>query len=562
MRCGGRRTLWPAVGAGFDIRATAVHHAHLVVGHVTNKDDEDEHMTNRTRQGCLVAMAVVGLGAVGCGDATGGSPSGTGAVTATRGGDLVIARAEDGTSLDPAQGVSPADTAATNQMFDRLYDVSQDGKLVPSLAASSTTSADGRTLRITLRDGVTFSNGSPLTSADVKFSLDRSRKAEAGFSFLLGGIGSVSAPDARTVVIRTPVPAATLKAALSAWVASILPNDLGGQTEKAFFARPIGSGPFTFSSRERGTTIKLVRNERYWKKGRPLLDSVTWNRVPDSNTRVAQVQSGQADVVSDAPYSQLSSLRAGGRLQARSFPANFTSFLILNQDVKPLADVHVRRAMAHAIDRASLTKGTLFGSGTAACSMVPPTMPYADERAPCLRFDLAAAKAEMAKSTAPGGFAAELTIDNLPTSASVAQIVQASLAPIGIRLKIKTVDSGQLYTVFDNAAFQVGLGAWASDIPDPDEQLSFMLDPKAGGNAYYTGYDNPKVNALLVEGQTELSTAGRSAIYRQIQGIAASEVPQIPLSNQDGAYLWGTGVQGFEVNPMGTIDLAGVGKSR
>lgn len=517
-------------------------------------------MNHRTRVSCTLAVALTAAGLAGCGGSNESSSAGEQTKATARGGDFVFARAEDTASLDPAQGVGPQDIAVTNQIFDRLYDTAQDGKLVPRLAASDSTSADGRTLRITLREA-TFSDGSPVTSADVKFSLDRSRKADGAFSYLLGGISSISTPDERTVVLRTTAAAPVVKAALSAWVASILPKDLGGKSEKAFFTAPIGSGPFTFSSWKRGTSIKLERNARFWESGRPLLESVTFNRVPDSNTRVAQVKSGQADAAEDVPFNQVASLNTGA-LSAKGFPANYTTFLILNQKVKGFSDVHARRAIAHAIDREALTKATLFGNGSAACSMVPPTMPLADNDVACLSYDLSAAKAELAKSKTPDGFSASLTIDNQPGSASVAQILQSSLEPLGIKLTIKTVDSGQLYTVFDDEAFELGLAAWASDIPDPDAQLSFMLNPKAGGNAYYTGYDNAKVNDLLVDGQEELDATKRAAIYSEIQSIAASEVPQIPLSNRNNSYVWSDSVQGFQVNPMGQMDLVNIGKSR
>lgn len=517
----------------------------------------------------LIAIAItlsIAVGVAGCGnsESSGGSAASTnGGETATPapGGELKIVRSGETATLDPAQGYTPEDIAPIDQIFSRLYEVGQDGKLEPSLAASATTSDGGRTLQIKLQEGVTFSSGKPLTAADVKYSLDRSRNSDGGFSFLLGGIASVAAPDPDTVVINTAKPDATLEAALSAWVASIVPKGLEGKSEKAFFEHPVGSGPFMFGSWTKGSSIKLVKNPTYWKQGQPLLESVTWNRVPDANTRVAQVQSGQADVAGEVPFSQLSSLGERAGFEAESFPSNDTSFLIFNQEVKPLGDIHVRRAIAYALNKAALTEATLFGAGTPACSMVPPTMPFSDPKTPCLEFDLAMAKAEMSKSSASGGFSAELTIDNEPISASIAQIVQSALEEIGIKLKIKTVDSGQLYTVYENEAFEVGLARWVSDIPEPDEQLSFMLNPEAGGNAYYTGYDNPKVNSLLAEGRETLTPAARTPIYAQIQAIAAEEVPQVPLSNQGDPYLWSEAVTGFHVNPMGTIGLAEVGKA-
>lgn len=512
------------------------------------------HRRGARRLSVFVALAGIGI-LTGCGGGSGAVNSGA---SPAQGGELVIARSEEGRTLDPAQAVSPAEIAPINQIFDRLFTVSADGHSVePSLAESATPSADGTKWTIVVRK-VTFSDGTPLTAEDVKYSLDRSRTSDGGFSFLLAPIESVDVVDAHTVVIKTTHPSATLLPALSSWVASVVPANLGGKTDRQFFADPVGSGPYVFASWDRGQSIRLTRNTSYWQTGKPLLDAVEWRTVPDDNTRVSQVQSGQADVADNIPFSQVAALDAAANLDAKSFPANYTTFLIFNEKFAPFADVHVRRAIAHAVDRKAVTESTLFGAGSPACSMVPPSMPYASEP-DCLQYDVEAAKAELSQSSWPNGFDVELTIDTLPISASVAQILQAELSQIGISVKIKVVDSGQLYTTYGQQAYQLGFAAWASDIPDPDEQLSYMLDPDAGGNSYYTGYSNSEVTRLINEGRQTLDSERRAEIYAQVQQIAAQDVPQLPISNQGNPYVWSQKVQGFWVNPMGTIDLLNAG---
>lgn len=528
-------------------------------------------ISRRTTLVGVLAAAVIAVTAA-CSSGTSGSGSTSSAagsaagsaaasVSVAPGGDLVIARSDESKTLDPAAAVTPADIAPIHEIFDRLYELSEDGQsVVPSLAASDSVSADGKTWTITLRDGVTFSDGTPLTAKDVAYSLDRSRTSDGAFSFLLSPIASVTAKDDKTVEIVTSEPSATLLPGLSSWVASIVPADLDGKSAEDFFAAPVGSGPFAFGEWVRGQYLSLKRNPSYWQDGKPLLDSVRWNTVPDANTRVSQVQAGQADVASDIPFSQVDSLKNAADVTAADFPANYTSVVIFNESFEPFADVHVRRAIAQAIDRNAVTTSALFGSGEAACSLVPPTMPYsANEN--CLPFDLTAAKAEMAKSAYPDGFAVDLTIDNQPASSTVAQIIQAQLAELGITVTIKVVDSGQLYTTFGQRGYQMGLAAWASDIPDPDEQLTFMLDPKAGGESYYTGYDNPTVTDLINKARATLDSDRRAQLYAQVQQTVAQEVPQLPLSNQSNAYAWSRKVQNLDVNPMGILDLQSIGIS-
>ena len=509
-----------------------------------------------------VLVALLAVTTVGVAGACGGSaqtPSGGGGAPQA-GGELVIAQAKGSKTLDPVAAVSPEDIAPTYELYDTLYRLSDDGQtLEPSLAtAAPTSSQDGTGWTIDLRTDATFTDGSPVTAADVKFSLDRARKANGAFSFLLGAIASVAAPDDHTVVIKTAEPSATLVPALGSWIASVLPRDLGGRSEADFFADPIGSGAFMLDTWDRGTSLRLAKNPDYWQSGRPFLDAIQWNTVPDANTRVSQVQGGQADVASDIPFSQVSSLGSSASVTADTFPATYTTMLIFNQAYAPFADVHVRRAIGQAIDREAITTSTLFGAGSAACSLLPPAMRFASTPE-CPAFDVEAAKSELADSAFPDGFDVELTIDNLPESSTVAQIVQDQLSAIGITVKIKVVDSGELYTVYGQEGYQMGLAAWASDIPDPDEQLSYMLDPNAGGNAYYTGFDNAEVTGLIEQGRTTLDPDARAAAYAQVQDIVVQEVPQLPISYRNNAYVWRREVQQFTVNPMGVIDLANVG---
>jgi peptide/nickel transport system substrate-binding protein len=315
---------------------------------------------------------------------------------------VVIARAEDTSTLDPAAAVTPADIAPVYELYDTLYRLSDDGKTIePMLAtAEPTQSANGKKWTITLRSGVTFSDGTPLTSADVKYSLDRSRNSKGAFAFLLSPISAIATPDAQTVEITTAGGSATLVAGLSSWVAAILPKDLEGKGAQAFFEHPIGSGPFVFDTWNRSQFLRLHKNPTYWQAGQPSLDSVQWTTVPDGNTRVSQVQGGQAQIAGDIPFSQVPTLKSSSGVTAGTFPANYTSMLIFNQKFAPFADEHVRRAIAQAVDKTAIVNSALFGAGSVACSLVPPTMPYASDPG-CLPFGVAAAKAELAQSAYP-----------------------------------------------------------------------------------------------------------------------------------------------------------------
>ncbi len=508
-------------------------------------------MRHAIRGSILLALAL--LVAAGCGGGSGSGSSGGGSSDApAKGGDLTVARGIDAATLDPMMGYTPDDALTINQIFEPLFIASKDGRsVIPWLAKSSQLSDGGKTLTVQLRDGVQFSDGKPLTADDVTYSLNRVVTSKTSpFGFLLAPIKSVESDGQSTVVIHLNQPWAPILADLSAWVAGIVPEDLNGESPKQFFAHPVGTGPFVLEHWAQGQEVALKRNPHYWRTSQPYIDTLTFSVVPDQNIRVSQVQGGQADIAYDTPPQQTSALDAGPGVDAKAFPADFTDFLIFNTKVKPFQDVHVRRAIGLAIDREALTNAVLFGTGTPACSLIPPTMVYADASTPCLKFDLDAAKQELAESSVPGGFKAEFTVESSPTYQSAAQIIQQQLKPLGIDVTIRVVPANQVYTLYPKGDYQFGWAGWSSDIPDPDEQMSYMLDPAAGGDAYYTGYDNKQLASLVQQAAAEQDPDKRGELYAQVQEISANEVPQTTTFYESHSYAWSSKVHDFQVNPL------------
>ena len=479
--------------------------------------------------------------------------------TPAAGGDLVFARTEDNTTLDPVAAVETETIYVLNHLFETLFATSDDGKTVePWLATDHTLSEDQLTWTFPLRPGVTFSDGTPLTSADVKFSLERARD-HSSFGFLLSAIDQVETPDPQTAVVQTKFPWSPLLADLSVWAAAVVPKDFGGKSEEEFFKSPVGTGPFTLDSWDRGSQLKVVRNPNYWQEGKPYLDSVTWTQVPDANTRVLQLQGQQAQIASDIPFNTMQTLTSMPGLHADAFPGTTVFYLMFNTTKKPYDDVHVRRAIAYAVDKSAMAKAVLFGYGDAACSIIAPTVAFYDPNTPCLTYDPDKAKAELAQSSVPNGFPVEFLVGDNPTNNAIAEIVQSQLAPLGIEVSLRLIDEGQFYETLSSFDYEIGYAGWTMDIPDPDEQIAFMLDPeKGGGDSYSTGYNNAEMIKLVHEAQQEFDQARRQEMYSKIQALHAEEVPQIPLVFQQTTFAWADAVQAFHVNPVGNRHLENV----
>jgi peptide/nickel transport system substrate-binding protein len=521
-------------------------------------------VTHRT--GAVKALTAVAALAVlaGCASGTSGSSGASPAGGAAHGGDLVIARTADSQSMNATTVFDNESIWIFEQIFQPLYTVSTDGKgVIPWLATGYTVSADKKTYTFTLRPGVKFSTGQLMTSADVKFSIDQNRKATQGWAYLDTAIASVDTPTPSTVVINLKYPWAPLLADLSLFANGIVPNNYGGQTESQFYQHPVGTGPFKWGYWHKGSALKLVRNPLYWQKGKPYLNSVTWTDVPNDNTRQLQLKGSQAQVDEFPAWSTVSSLKSTPSVTMNLFNSTRTDYVIFNEQRKPFQDVHVRRAISLAINRAALVKAVLFGNGKPANSLFPPQVPYYQAATPGLQYNLAQAKQEMAKSSVPQGFSTTILVSSgFSDYLTIATILQSELKPLGINLKIQQLDPNTANTNQQSLKYDMTLTYWTMDIPDPDELVTFSVDPKSGAKSFFTAYNNPQVVKDAHQAEQTLSTSSRQALYNYIQAHAASDAFMAFLYYSPYAYATTSNVHGFFVTPLGNYHMENVWLSK
>lgn len=476
-------------------------------------------------------------------------------------GDLVFVRNQDFATFDPDLAQNDS-LFIQQQIFEGLYRGKKDGKGVePWLAKSYATAADGLTWTFKLRTDVKFSNGTPMTSADVKFSLDRATAGE-GWGFINSAIESVEAPAADTVVIKTKYKWAPLLADLGCFSNSVLPKDFGGKTAAEFFKSPIGTGPFTFDHWTPGTEIKLVANKTYWQPGKPYLNSVTWKYVADDNTREFMLKGGQADINEEPPAANIKSLQAAPNIKVGIFPAAASNYLAFNHKVPALSDVHVRRAISYAVDRAAINQVVFSGLGSPSNSFLAPGVNYYDPKSPGVQFDLKKAAAELAMSKYKKGLKLELLIrGGNKAHEATASILQASLKKIGIEMTIKAQEPSVQRATQKAMNYQMTLTAWTMDIVDPDQLFTFGLTPEGGTNAYFTNYNNEKVNAAVKKGQVNVDPKVRAAAYSFVQKQVADDAFMAFTINPPYLYAWSNKITGFFVNPLYSYHMEDVKKS-
>lgn len=504
-------------------------------------------------------MSAAALVLAGC------SAGGTSSSTAAKGGDLVIARPADAVSMNNTTTFDNPSIFTFEQIMEPLFTVSDDGqKVKPWLATGYTVSDDKLTYTIKLRPGVKFSSGAPLTADDVKFSIDAdTATADTGWGYINAAIDTVSVVDKETVAIKLKYAWAPLIADLSLFSNAIVPANYGGKTADEFYQAPVGTGPFTWGEWKKGQSLKLVKNPNYWQKGKPSLDSVTWNVVPDANTRKLQLQGGQIDIDDTPDWSSFASLKSSPGIVAHAFPSTQLDYVAFNQQRAPFDDVHIRRAIAYSIDRQALVKAVLFGNGTAANSLLSPGTPFYDKNAKGPTYDPAKAKSELAQSSKPSGFTTSLLIRSGDANqASVAQILQSELKKLGITMEIKQLDPTANKQARLKSDFDMTLSAWTMDIPDPDEWTTFAVDPDGGAKSAFTFYNNPEVIALNKQAQQEIDATKRQDLYDKLQELTGQDAFLAYTYYSPYAYATTDKIKGFTVTPLGNYHVEDITKSK
>ena len=514
-------------------------------------------MTLITVGALLLSGCAAAGNAAGSADRQGGDP--------VAGGDLVIARSAGATSVDLTTVHNNNSIFVADQIMEPLFMGTDDGKEVkPWLAEGYEVSDDLLTYTVTLRDDVTFSNGDPMTADDVKFSIEATTKTAdtGGWGYLNEGIDTITVIDDTTVQIMVKYPWSPFIAVLSLFSNAIVPANYGGVSAEEFYEAPVGTGPFAWGEWKKGQSLKLVKNENYWQKGKPYLDSVTWTVVPDVNTRKLQLQGGQIDIDEAPDWSSFSSLENTPGIVATAFKSTLISHVAFNQLSKPFDDVHVRRAIAFAIDREALIDAVLFGNGTPANSLLNPGSPYYDKDVKGPTYDIEKAKAELAMSSVPDGFSTSISISSGNTEqASNAQIIQSELAEIGIDMEIKPLEPTATRQAVQSGDFDMTLTGWTMDMPDPDHWTTFAVDPDGGAKSDYTSYNNPEVIALNKAAQRENDPKKRAELYTELQQITGDDAFLAYLYYSPYAWATTDKVNDFFVTPLGNYHLEDVYKS-
>lgn len=471
------------------------------------------------------------------------------AQTPRRGGRLVAAADTEPRNLNPALIASNGVFFVASKVVEPLAEMDYGTGLRPLLATRWRGSDDGLSFTLELRPDVTFHDGEPFTAADVAFCAtalwrDRQNLGRAVFA----NLESVDTPNKHTAVLRfsAPTPAQLIENALPA-LTSVVPRHRYDGTDllaNPLNLSPVGTGPFRFVEHRPGELYRLTRNRSYWDAGKPFLDEIVFRVLPDAGATAAALETGEIDLTafSAVPLSDLRRLNSidGVNVVTGGYEGiTYAVTLEMNQRSGPLADVTVRRALAHAIDP-SFIKNVIFrGYANTATGPVPKSAAgFYVADGPAYRFDQSEAERLLDAAGYPrrlDGTRFELRLRPAPwfnETRMTGDYVAEALKAVGIDVRLVSADpAAHIAAVYSEHDFDLAIGSpvWRND-PSISTTVLYQSGLPAGTpftNQY--GYASAKMDALIADIATTLDPDERMALTHRFQVLAKQDLPLIHL---------------------------------
>jgi peptide/nickel transport system substrate-binding protein len=366
-------------------------------------------------------------------------------------------------------------------------------------------------------------------------------------AYRFNAVTDISAPDPATVVIRVKQPTPNLLVDIGGFKGMAIVQRKNVESG-AIATHPIGTGPFAFKSATSGDSVSLVANKNYWGPA-PVVSGVTFRFIPEASTALSALQAGEIDWTDSVPTQRVDELRGDDSITLGVTPSNDYWYQALNEARKPWNDVRVRQAVAYGIDRQAIVQATSYGTAVANQLAIPKGNPwYVD-------YQRYSRNLETAKTLLGQAGVKDLTMDLLATSdypetVTAAQIVTDNLAPLGITVKIRTVDFATWLDEQNNGHFDMLMMGWLGNI-DPND--FYYAQHHTGGKSNAQKFSNPQVDALLDAGRIETNREKRLDDYTKAATIIADQVSYLYLYNPSVIQAWNKRLSGYDVRRDGAV---------
>ncbi|WP_127562110.1 ABC transporter substrate-binding protein [Nioella ostreopsis] len=510
-------------------------------------------LLSMTRRALLAAVAASAL-AIGANPAAAQTPPGV----------LVVGQVAEPQALDPHAVTAVNDFRILMNVYDGLVRYASGTlEVEPALATSWDISEDGTVYTFTLREGVSFHDGSPFNAEAVVFNFDRMLDEDHPYhdtgpfplSFFFSAVEEVEALDDMTVQFTLNAPYAPFLSNLAYPTGLIVSPAAVMEHGQDFGRNPSGTGAFVFEEWRANEAVVVTGNPDYWG-GAPALEAVVFRPITDANTRVAEMLAGGIDMMVEVPPVALSEF-GGDSFQIVEQAGPHVWFLILNALEGPFADVRVRQAANYAINKEAIVNDVLEGTAAVAAGPTPPAFawayneelepyPYDPDRARELLAEAGVENPEITFYVTEGG-------SGMLDPVAMGTAIQADLEAVGFDVTIETYEwntfLGRVNPGLEGEADMAEM-AWMTNDPDTLPYLALRTDawPDQGGfNSGY--YSNPEVDALLEEARTSTDQDRRAELYRQMQVIVQEDAPWVFVANWVQNAVTNDRVEGFALEP-------------
>ncbi|MGN7977910.1 ABC transporter substrate-binding protein [Microbacterium sp. 22195] len=450
---------------------------------------------------------------------------------------------------------------AISQTMEALISLDKDGKPQPKLAKSWEW-VDDTTLTFELRDDVTFSDGTPLTAADVKGSIERYIAQQGPLKTVLAPIVEVTADGDHKVTIKTSGPTGTLLGVLSLVYigqAKYSHADLTAQADNDYWAKPIGTGPFVIKDYVANDHFAFERNEKYWGE-KAKLKTLTMKQVTDVNGKITALSNGEAQVIGDVPHDQVEQVKSMSDVTFTQQNSLNYYFLWFDNKNEYLKDQRVREAMWAALDLKTIQE-SLFGDTAAVMKSYCPVAAFGcvEPKDGMVEYDPKHAKELLAEAGYKDGFTVD-AIYSTANGAGFANMMQAFIsawAEVGITVEPKSLDAATWLSTFSTVNDD-GTHAWDMDV-QPNQTIT--------GDADYTiyrlynctaarlGYCNEELDATTKQAQVSTDPDERLKLYQKAIDIMRADTPAIPLFEINVNVAMSSKVKGLKIPANEFIDF-------
>lgn len=487
--------------------------------------------------------------------------SATTLATAAQAADLRIGLQDDADVLDPDQSRTFVGRIVYTSLCDKLVDITPDLEIIPQLATGWTWSDDGKVLTMDLREGVTFHDGTPFDAEAVKANIERSKTLpESRRKSEVKSIEGVEVSGPLQVKISLASPDATLLAQFADRAGMMVSPTAAEAAGADFGNNPVCSGPFKFVERVQQDRIVLSKFDDYWNKDAINFNTVTFLPIPDTTVRLANLRSGDIDMLERLAATDVASVKGDANLGfAEAVSLGYQGITVnLNNGEKgdnPFGnEPKIRQAFSLSLDRDAINQVVFEGAFAPGNQPFPPTSPWYDKDYPVPARDVEKAKS-LLKEAGYDSLDVEVQVANNPVQTQMMQVVQSMAAEAGFNVKLKSMEFASLLADQSAGNYQASQVGWSGRV-DPDGNIHQFMTCKGGINDSKVCI--PEVDKLLDEARQSNDTATRKAKYDAARDILINELPIVYLYHPTWIWALSGKLEGFTAYPDGMIRLENV----